>query len=107
MKYTDAEIDAVALAILNSDRANYPWPLPAAHSLDECSDPDRYRRQARAALAARDALFEVARELWVIDFDDGSRLAYGYDTQAKARAQASQFVEPCHVVRITTKRRKR
>jgi hypothetical protein len=107
MKHTDAEVDAVALAILNDDRASIgaePYRL-----VDSSPSAAIYRRNARAALAARDALFETVWERILVR---GTALYAGpYDSIDSARTAAIVWrrrgVVDARPVRVTTKRRKR
>ena len=105
-KYTDAEVDAVALAIQNCDR-----DAVGLRPIGELDDHgDIFRRKARAALAARDALFEVVGDTWAVRHDDGHDVER-YPDKARARETADMFGAsgggPYHLVHVTTKRRKR
>jgi hypothetical protein len=107
MRYTEAEVDAVALAIANSDRAaGGDRPI---QSLSQSMSPLIYRSNARAALAARDALFETVAERWDVITRGGIRWRCG--TQIVARYHRDNFRSQGHrsarVVHVTTKRRKR
>ena len=106
MKYTDAEVDAVALAIANSDRDESRGPLDA---LELCSIAELYRSNARAALAARDALLETVGERWEVRGDRGfSRRCASRDAAHRERTQLALLGhESARVVRVVTKRRKR
>jgi hypothetical protein len=107
MSYTDAEVDAVALAIANAERADDMLP-PASH-VDQVLDPDSFRRHARAALAARDALFEPVGERWEARGDSGLwRRCPSRDAAHRERTQLALLGhESARVVRVVTKRRKR
>lgn len=106
-KYSDDEVDAVALAILNSDRADVGLVLFS--SLEQAFSPDSYRRSARAALAARDALFEVVDERW--EARDGEGYSYPYETRDVAAEERDELLahgfENASLVHVVTKRRKR
>jgi hypothetical protein len=105
-RYTEAEVDAVALAIVNSDRAaGGDKPI---QSLSQSMSPLIYRSNARAALAARDALFEVKREKWHVEGEvlfDGPYFR-SRDAHDAAVGHRSEGIE-CTVVHVTAKRRKR
>ena len=106
MRYTEAEVDAVALAIANAERADDMLP-PASH-VDRVRDPDSFRRNARAALAARDALFETVAERYEVHSDDGYYEAHSRkDAHEVARNWRRRKFTSVKVVRVTTKRRKR
>lgn len=113
--YTDTEVAAVALAIANSDRAaGGDKPI---QSLSQSMSPLIYRSNARAALSARDALFETVAERWEVrwpvrlDEPDGvyavSRCTTGENAHAEANEMRDRALIGVRVVHVTTKRRKR
>ena len=118
-EYTDAEVDAIALAILNDDARTGRMRLgnKARVPFDTFAEADRelpnlgevYRSNARAALAARDALFETVGERWEVR--DGEGYSYPHETRDAAVEERDDLLahgfENASLVRITTKRRKR
>lgn len=110
MKYTDEEVDAVALAILNGDRN--VWGLGPARNVSESSGREDYRRRARAALAARDALFEVVGERWEVRYkvrglECKSDELDGREARSFARNLRDSIDATACATHVTTKRRKR
>ena len=107
MKFTDAEIDSIALSIYNASR-EWNGQLPA-ESLGVVHQPTPWRMAARAALVARDALFETTGERWEARGDNGfSRRCASRDAAHRERTQLALLGhESARVVRVTTKRRKR
>lgn len=107
MKFTDQEIDSIALAIYNAARE--AAAQPKVESLGAVHQPLPWRMAARAALAARDALFEVVGDTWAVRHDDGHDVER-YPDKARARETADMFGAsgggPYHLVHVTTKRRK-
>lgn len=100
--YTEAEVDAVALAMYRADRANDTAALSTA------KNADRWRRTARAALAARDALFEIAAERWEARSDGTVNWAVSRDEAHRvAGVWRKNGYADAHVVHVTMKRRKR
>lgn len=101
--YTDAEVDAVALAI----RAE--WNTNKLAHIGESPNADLWRRAARAALAARDALFETVAERW--EARDGEGYNYPYETRDVAAEERDELLahglENASLVHVVTKRRKR
>ena len=126
-KYTEAEVDAVALAILNDDvrtgwmrlgnKAGVPFDTFAEADRELPNLGEVYRSNARAALAARDALFETTGERWEVrwpvrrDDPHGPHAVGRGTTSENAHAEAKVMRDGAFVgvkvVRITTKRRKR
>lgn len=111
-KYTDEDVDAVALAIRNA-----AFTGSAVTHIGQCGNCGRWRDAARAALAARDALFETVAERWEVRWPvrrhepngahDAVRAASYQRANAEAdKMRASGFVGVV-VVSVTTKRRKR
>lgn len=108
MKYSDEEVDAVALAILNMDRKGVGL-LPAKRLTEASVPPTVYRLRAEAALEARDALFETVGERWEVRCMTGE-----YAFSRASEDEALELVERrrqggyrSRVVHVTTKRRKR
>lgn len=105
-KYTDAEIDAVALAARNAHCVATGFrPYQGMSYMGE-SERHNWRAVARAALAARDALFEVVRERWVIR---GPRGFWSSETREEALALAEEKRAAGVKVRlkhVVTKRKK-
>jgi hypothetical protein len=103
MRYTEAEVDAVALAIVNAASGL------TYSSIERSASPGYWRDAARAALAARDALFEPVGEQWEARGDSGfSRRCASRDAAHRERTQLALLGhESARVVRVTTKRRKR
>jgi hypothetical protein len=110
MNYTEAEVDAVALAIVNDDQ-RMAGRVGFAR-MDEAYEPSIYRSNARAALAARDALFEVVGERWEVRID-GEVDHCGTDPDPMhgharmVRSRDGLTADEVTVVHVTTKRRKR
>lgn len=103
--YTDEDVDAVALAIVNHRIAR--MMLPALTSLEGLSCDD-IRAEARAALAARDALFEIAAERWEARSDGTVNWAVSRDEAHRvAGVWRKNGYADAQVVHVTTKRRKR
>lgn len=110
--YTDAEVDAVALAIRNS-----AFMGPSVTHIGQCGYCGLWRTAARAALAARDALFEVTGERWEVrwpvrlDEPCGVHAVSRCTTSENAHAEANEMRDGAYigvrVVHVTTKRRKR
>jgi hypothetical protein len=127
MNYTEAEVDAVALAILNDDvrtgwmrlgnKAGVPFDTFAEADRELPNLGEVYRSNARAALAARDALFETTGERWEVrwpvrlDEPRGPHAVSRCTTSENAHDEANEMRDGAFigvkVVRITTKRRKR
>ena len=115
--YTDAEVDAVALAIVNAARDFYGERRAKAITGGEVASPACVRAEARAALAARDALFEVVGERWEVrwpvrlDEPRGAHAVSRCTTSENAHAEANEMRDRAfvgvRVARVTTKRRKR
>ena len=112
MTYTDAEVDAVALAMVNAQR-KFLFNPPLLR-LAECDGriaggAELVRECARAALAARDALLETVGERWEARGDSGfSRRCASRDAAHRERTQLALLGhESARVVHVTTKRRKR
>lgn len=104
MKFTDQEIDSIALAIYNAARE--AAAQPKVESLGAVHQPLPWRMAARAALEAREALFETVGEMWFID---GARGGWARNTREEMR----QLVQEkrgagvdVRVRHVTTKRRK-
>ena len=107
-KYTDAEVDAVALAIVNA-QLNQPLLRLAECDGRIAGGAALVRECARAALAARDALFEPVGERWEARGDSGLwRRCPSRDAAHRERTQLALLGhESARVVRVVTKRRKR
>lgn len=105
-KYSDEEVDVVALAIARGAGCTH------ADTLVQIAGIELWRSLARAALAARDALFEVVGERWEVRVD-GEVDHYGSDPDAMhkharmIRSRDGLTDEECKVIHVTTKRRKR
>ncbi len=110
--YTEAEVDAVALAMVSEDRGYKVVAFDGS-----TSNANWWRRQARAALAARDALFETVAERWEVrwpvrlDEPRGVHAVSRCTTRENAHAEANEMRDGAYigvrVVHVTTKRRKR
>ena len=108
--YTNAEVDAVALAIFNAaTEFTSSSRVKQIEHIVAIGNPTKWRAMARAALAARDALFELVHEKWelrdkggVYDREFGDSI-----TALLFRDHHNRRGNECSVVHVTTKRRKR
>lgn len=107
MKFTDAEIDSIALAIYNAARE--AGGQLKADSLGAVHQPTPWRMAARAALAAREELLEVVGGHICVR---GEALYVGPFNSLESASEAATVwrrrgVVDAHPVHVTRKRRKR
>lgn len=108
-KYSDEEIDKVALAILNDDRRR--WGDEPLAELTGIFAADSYRDRARVALAAREKLFKVVRDRWEVRIDNK---VYDHSGDAKAMREWAQYIreqnnltDEVKVFHVITRRKKK
>lgn len=105
MKFTDQEIDSIALAIYNAARD--ASGQARAESLGAVHQPLPWRMAARAALEAREALFETVGERWVVEVVGGRTTYWSPLNALRAREGVRKRGCEAKVIHITAKRRKR
>lgn len=97
MKYTDAEVDKVALAVREACKFLMPG-YPQEH----------WRAAARAALAARDSLFETVDERWEVQVGGKIDNYYGdAEVMREWAQQVRELTDGVKVVHVTRKRKRK
>lgn len=108
-KYTDAYVDAVVVAMFNAATEFTGSPrVQQIEHVASIGNPTKWRAMARAALEAREALFDVVGDR--LEVQDGEGFCYPHADRESAFCERNEMreggLEHARVVRVTTKRRK-